>query len=154
MGAVVCDYLEKIEGLEARFWPKVNKAGSGGCWLWTAGRSSRSRGYGDCWFARRMLRAHRVAFELVTGPIPDGLELDHLCRVRLCVNPDHLEAVTHAENVRRGDGGRNQSDKTHCPNGHEYSAENTYRRPGQPSWRYCRACAALRTNRRRTARRE
>ncbi len=68
------------------------------------------------------------------GPIPEGLELDHLCRVRHCVNPDHLEAVTHRENIRRGLGGP----RSHCINGHEFTPENTSLKRG---WQACRACS-------------
>jgi hypothetical protein len=86
-----------------RFWRKVNKTET--CWLWTAGKAYW--GYG--WFGvahRTPVLAHRYSWELANGPVPEGLELDHLCRVTACVNPAHLEPVTHAENVRRGDLGR------------------------------------------------
>lgn len=84
-----------------RFWPKVERV-EDGCWLWTA--SLTGDGYGRISLGGKfgpMGLAHRVAYELLVGPIPEGLELDHLCRVRRCVNPEHLEPVTHAENVRR-----------------------------------------------------
>lgn len=87
-----------------------------------------------------MALAHRFAYEDIVGPILEGLTIDHLCRVRHCVNPAHLEPVTHLENVRRGNGGLNQLAKTHCPKGHPYDEENTYRLPSRPSGRYCRAC--------------
>ncbi len=86
---------------EERFWAKVDRSGPGGCWLWTA---STREGYGYFGLGRRdegMVDAHRFAYELLVGPIPAGLEIDHLCRVRRCVNPPHLEAVTSAENKRR-----------------------------------------------------
>ena len=83
-----------------RFWPKVEFTGF--CWNWTAGTSAK--GYG-CFrlggHDGKRTSAHRVAYELLVGPIPDGLELDHLCRNRRCVNPDHLEPVTGDENKRR-----------------------------------------------------
>jgi hypothetical protein len=82
---------------EERFWAKVDKDGPNGCWLWLA--SIDAHGYSHAGKGRL---AYRLAYQLVRGPVPAGLELDHLCRNKLCVNPDHLEPVTHAENVRRG----------------------------------------------------
>lgn len=76
--------------------------------------------------------------------IPNGLELDHLCRNRACVNPYHLDPVSHAENMRRGVAGLKQREKTHCPVGHEYTAENTYIHPQNGS-RNCKACQRERT---------
>lgn len=120
----------------ARFWVKVEK--TDGCWLWRA-RIDRL-GYGQFgWRSgpnpRPFVLVHRFAYELVIGPIPDGLELDHLCRVRHCCNPDHLEPVTHAENMRRSAGAL----KTHCKNGHEFTPENTAPQKGS-SGRSCRIC--------------
>jgi hypothetical protein len=99
------------------FWAKVDK--SGDCWLWTASRDSH--GYGHIGYQRRNWLAHRLSYELVVGPIPDGLSLDHLCRNPPCVRPAHLEPVTHAENLARG----SRAAKTHCPKGHPYDEENT-----------------------------
>lgn len=81
--------------------------------------------------------AHRWLWERLVGPVSGALQLDHLCRNRACVNPDHLEPVTAAENVRRGALGAVRRAKTHCPQGHEYTPENTARRRGK---RYCREC--------------
>lgn len=81
--------------------------------------------------------AHRRLWEDVHGPVPDGLELDHRCGRRDCVNLDHLEAVTHAENVARGNAGRPQAERTHCPRGHPYSGDNLLVSSGS---RLCRAC--------------
>lgn len=82
---------------------------------------------------------HRLTYEKFKGKIPEGLEIDHLCRVRRCINPDHLEAVTHKENVRRtvAAGNNNNQKKTHCPQGHEYKGKNLEMRYG---FRYCRTC--------------
>jgi hypothetical protein len=94
--------------------------------------------------------AHRVVYEAIVGPIPDGLELDHLCRVPACVNPAHLEAVTHAVNIARGIGGHHQLVKTHCPSGHEYNEANTKVYQGR---RYCRRCKVADQRRHRRAQR-
>lgn len=134
--------------IEDRFWSKVNKNGPvpahrpdlGACWLWGAGKNQD--GYGRFWDCTRKVQAHRFAYELLIGPIPNGLELDHLCRVRNCVNGKHMEPVTHQENARRGEvglaGGRRMRAKTHCPRGHAYDSDNTYRNlRGQRSCRTC-----------------
>lgn len=127
--------------LHDRFWSKVDK--SGDCWLWTA--HVNNRGYGM--FGMKvdtkptMRTAHRVAYEMERGPIPSGLEIDHLCRVRICVNPAHLEAVTHHENLMRGTGfAATNAAKTHCVRGHEYTPDNTYDCPSVDGGRQCRAC--------------
>jgi hypothetical protein len=100
-----------------------------------------------------MFRAHRVAYEALIGPIPDGLQLDHLCRNRACVNPLHTEPVTQIENIRRGEAGvpsgSQQRAKTHCPQGHPYSQGNTYiRKNGHRMCRTCNAAAQRRLRRR------
>lgn len=130
---------------EQRFWTKVQKTET--CWLWIGARYSN--GYGNFFVAMRQpVLAHRYAYELLAGPIPAGLTLDHLCRVRHCVNPAHLEPVTHRENVLRGDGwsGRNAR-KTHCPAGHPYTDENT--RIERKNQRKCRICEGERQRSRR-----
>ena len=96
-------------------------------------------------------KAHRVSWELLVGPIPEGLELDHLCRNHGCVNPDHLEPVTHAVNVRRGRGGTSWAQKKHCPQGHPYDDANTYLYRGRRSCRECSRQKCLRQYRRRRA---
>jgi len=127
-----------------RFWSKVDK--SGDCWLWTAGLNSA--GYGK--FGPRhgtAVAAHRFAYELVKGRIPEGLYLDHLCRVHNCVNPAHLEAVTPRINVLRGDTIASRSAaKTHCPKGHPYDLLNTYYEP--KGARRCRECLRAKERRR------
>lgn len=127
---------------EERFWSKVEK--TDGCWLWTG--ALNGGGYGRFNVGRR-LYAHRAAYLMFVGPIPDGLQIDHLCRVRHCVNPDHLEPVTHAENVRRGEVGTRERMRTHCPHGHEYTEANTYVHPRDGS-RKCMACARRRDQQR------
>ena len=88
--------------------------------------------------------AHRVIYEETVGPVPPGMELDHLCRVRACVNPEHLEPVTHKENMARSE----PAQRTHCPKGHEYTAENTYLQPRTGTlMRSCKECRRA-TNRR------
>lgn len=120
-----------------RFWSKVDK--TDGCWEWTASLVS---GYGQFRHNGRIVRAHRFAYEQLVGPVPKGLELDHLCRNRRCVNPAHLEPVTQQENQLRGFGvsGINAR-KTHCLRGHEYTPENTVR---WRRWRNCKTCQDLR----------
>lgn len=121
-------------------------AGWGGCWIYT-GHISKRTGYGSFQSANQNL-AHRAAYELLVGPIPDGLQLDHLCRQRNCVNPSHLEPVTAHENTHRSPLTRASINaaKTHCPHGHEYTSENTWvrvvqRRNGAlASNRVCRMC--------------
>lgn len=110
--------------LAVRCEEKIDRDTNTGCWLWTAA-VDKDPGYGRIWDGHRMAHAHRVVYELNVGPIPDGLELDHLCRVRHCVNPAHLEPVTHAENVRRGAGGVL---KQTCPQGHALLGEVGERR--------------------------
>ena len=136
---------------EDRFWAKTNRDGPtpahrpdlGPCWLWTAAQVGN--GYGQFNPHGRLVLAHRFAYELLIGPIPDGLQLDHLCRVRRCVRPSHLEPVTQQVNILRGlapeANGARQRAKTHCPQGHAYDAENTYIYKGE---RECRACGRVR----------
>jgi hypothetical protein len=112
-----------------------------GCWAWIG--AATPLGYGTFWIDTKYVPAYRAGYELLVGPIPDGLELDHLCKNPNCVRPDHLEPVTHRENVRRSDAGRQlalrQTTKTSCPQGHPYDAENTC--ISTSGWRRCRACA-------------
>jgi len=123
---------------------------SGDCWLWTGtqtGSGAKSRcGYGVINIggrAGRQVSIHRLVWETLVGPIADGLEIDHLCRAHNCVNPDHLEPVTHAENVRRGFGqGNGWQHLTHCKHGHEFTEDNTRIRISDNA-RICRTCRKL-----------
>jgi hypothetical protein len=97
-----------------------------GCWLWQG--APGSTGYGVFYWRRKPISAHRVAYTIYKGEIPQGLEIDHLCRVRLCVNPEHLEAVTHQVNILRGETfAAKNARKAYCPHGHAYDAANTLR---------------------------
>lgn len=120
-----------------RIWKYVHKTET--CWLWTG--HLNNNGYGKIGDeGRRSVYAHRAMYELLIAPIPPGLTIDHLCRTPACVNPAHLEPVTHAENLRRGR--HAQSEKTHCPQGHPYEGRNvlvSHRGNGNP-FRLCRTC--------------
>lgn len=121
-----------------RFWRRVNKTDS--CWLWTGTLSTN--GYGFASFNKRAVAAHRVAYTALVGPIPNGLDLDHLCRVRACVNPAHLEPVTRAENLRRSEltGPGKNIRKTHCNRGHDLSDALISTNRRGVAKRYCRIC--------------
>lgn len=117
------------------------------CWLWARNVIGNKCDYGKIFFDGRYHLAHRVVYEALVCPIPEGLDLDHLCRVPRCINPDHLEPVTRAENVRRGLAGSLQIRVTHCPKNHEYDTANTYMyKDGR---RRCRECTKLDMRRRR-----
>lgn len=113
-----------------------------GCIVWR-GFVTRD-GYGRFWDGTSSRLPHRVSYEMYVGEIPSGLEIDHLCKNRLCVNPDHLEPVTRQENIARSDAGKPARDKTHCPQGHSYSGDNLYQHGGRRSCRICRNAAARR----------
>lgn len=125
----------EIKDLPERFRRKVEVAPDG-CWLWTG--AQRHNGYGHLWTPDGFMAAHRFAYQALSGPIPADAELDHLCRVRRCVNPDHLEPVARGENVRRGL--RGYGARPLCRNGlHDITdpANVTLRANGQ---RQCRPC--------------
>jgi len=109
-----------------RFWSKVDKSGE--CWEWVGATTCKKphRAYGQFWFKDRLVLAHRFSYEMDVGVIPDGMDIDHLCRNTRCVNPQHLEPVTRAENVRRA---WEANPITHCIRGHELNEENTYVAP-------------------------
>ncbi len=115
-----------------RFWEQVDK--SGDCWQWL--RPAGNKGYGQFWFEGRMRATHRLSYELTKGNVPEGLQLDHLCRNKLCVNPDHLEPVTMAENLRRSP--LSNVNKTHCKRGHEFTPDNIVKVPGGRACKVCR----------------
>ncbi|MDJ0460650.1 HNH endonuclease signature motif containing protein [Streptomyces sp. H27-C3] len=124
------------ERLPVRFWEKT-KVTESGCWAWTA--QIAHHGYGRYSVSGSARKAHRVAYEALVGAIPDGLVIDHLCRVRHCVNPGHLEPVTNTENLRRGLRALPvHSSKTHCAQGHPFEGENLG--PSIRGERRCRAC--------------
>lgn len=125
-------YRSAIDRLFEKFLPEPNS----GCWLWTGAMSGNS--YGSMSYEGRMQKAHRVAYKMFVGPVPEGMDLDHLCRTRICCNPDHLEPVTRSENLRRSPLMDRRSANTHCLRGHEFTAENTMIRPN--GWRSCREC--------------
>lgn len=141
-----------------RFLQYVHPEPNTGCWLWSATWDCSN--YGHFWIndnnGGRPYMAHRVAYELFRGPIPEGLELDHLCRVHCCVNPWHLEAVTQQENLIRGLGTLPAIKahiaaaflRTHCRSGHQYTSENTNEyHNGKRKRRICRECDRIRARR-------
>ena len=98
---------------------------SNGCWLWT--KAISEGWYGVISFDGKTYKAHKILYEIIVGPVEDGLELDHLCREPSCVNPFHLEQVTHRENILRGTGcAATNAAKTHCKNGHALDGINLY----------------------------
>lgn len=134
--------MTKVRNAEQRFWPRVNKTDT--CWLWTG--SLVGEGYGRITDDNgRSAFVHRFAYELLVGPVPGGKQLDHLCRVRACVNPTHLEPVTRRENILRGVSPQAENArKTYCDNGHALEGYNVYRSAMGRSCRVCRNAAARR----------
>ena len=123
---------------------RISAPNAEGCMLWTGAVSAQ--GYGR--FCRSW--AHRLVYEAVVGPVPEGLQLDHLCRNRLCVNPEHLEPVTNRVNTLRGEGPTAlNAKKTHCHKGHPFAGANLIILPDGS--RRCRACKNEREVRRRAA---
>lgn len=131
--------LTLIERFEAKIQP-----GADGCWEWSG--STTTGGYGMKWNGERVVPAHRWSYEFHVAPIPPGLVLDHLCCNPKCVNPWHLEPVTNRVNTQRGraaeiNGARGRA-RTHCPYGHEFTPENTYKHARGD--RQCRTCRRAR----------
>lgn len=138
-----------------RFWGRVIKNPGDGCWVWKGAGATNRTSYGRFQPElgnRHLTPAHRWAYEQLNGPIPDGLQLDHLCRNRHCVRPSHLEPVTCKVNLLRGEtfNARNAS-KTHCPAGHPYSDANLRIWNGR---RVCRACDSIKQARHRARTKE
>lgn len=136
--------------LEERFWNKVDKGSDpNGCWLWMGIRINS--GYGRIMSEGRHQLVHRVSYQLAVGSIPPDMVIDHLCRNRLCVNPQHLEPVTQHENNQRAIPFMSAAAKkrhkeapplTHCPSGHPYTPDNIYIVAGR---RRCKTCQKART---------
>ena len=132
--------------LETRLWERINKHSGhfyagGECWDFCGGRSGG--GYGQIATDKVKHYVHTLVYTMLVGPVPEGMELDHLCRRRSCCNPAHLEPVTHRENMRRGFWARKEA----CPHGHPYDDENTFVR--KEGYRHCRECNRLRNARKR-----
>ena len=127
--------------VEDRFWAKVDKTGP--CWLWVGATRD---GYGAFKLKGRVVGAHRYSYETSVGPIPDGLTIDHLCRVRHCVNPNHFEVVSRRTNTLRGNSPAAITHRTGvCKRGHPLNGDNLriYKRAGHPDQRLCRACRRI-----------
>lgn len=130
----------------------------GACWEWTGHRTHD--GYGQATYGGKKWMSHRLLYTLLVSEIPEGMQLDHLCRNRACANPDHVELVTGSENTRRGhhqgaitlptNSGIRESAKTHCPQGHPYSGDNVH--IDRAGARRCRECDRIRARRNRAAR--
>lgn len=128
--------------LPNRIENKINKQGPNGCWLWMG--TIGNLGYGKTEIKGKTCLVHRVVYQHLVGPIPDGLQLDHLCRTRSCVNPKHLEAVTCKTNIQRGNTGKDNQHKgkTHCKHGHLFDEANT--RINSKGFRFCIECNKIR----------
>ena len=138
-------YYNDVVNEQERFWAKVDKTPT--CWLWTGAKTG---GYGV--FGHPQRRSHRLSYEWLVGPIPEGLQMDHLCRVRACVNPDHLEPVTQQVNLLRGETiVAARAAQTSCVRGHPFDEDNTLI---VKNGRMCKACLAMRARQRTRALRD
>lgn len=127
--------------LPSWFWDRYDRTGD--CWLFKG--VPNKYGYATIKTdGHHSVYGHRAAYEELVGSIPDGFQIDHLCKVRICANPDHLEAVPQWENIYRGNGVAVQKMKqTHCIHGHEFTPENTIVRKDRPTTRECRECGRI-----------
>jgi hypothetical protein len=135
---------EYRESTIARLMRNVVRVPESGCWLWEGAVSKL--GYGRIAFEGKAKFAHRVAFTTLVGEVPDGMELDHLCKVRSCVNPYHLEPVTRLENMKRSGAFVYRQQRSHCPKGHELTEDNKYFAACSNKY-LCRACLKARKQR-------
>lgn len=136
--AALLSMCSAYEQIPSRLWERIEVNEDTGCWLWIG--SCYRNGYSQIWNGSRPSLGHRFVYECVVGKIPAASEIDHLCRVRNCLRPEHLQAVSHRENVLRSFAPTAvNAAKTHCPKGHPYTPENTYRRPADGK-RRCREC--------------
>lgn len=148
--AMPAGHYKRKSSPEERFWAMVDKAGplwnGTPCWIWRGG--IESNGYGVVVRDGHRKQAHRFTYETLGGSIPAGLTLDHLCRNHPCVNPHHLQPVTHRVNILRGQGlAAQEARRIRCPQGHLYDLLNTRIEDG--GRRHCRACEAIRSKLRR-----